>query len=142
MVDEDAGEIAADGLVEQRGANRRVYTAREAEYHAVVAYLLAQLVDRCLHKRGRTPLLAAVADVNHEIPQQRLALRGVEHLGVELHGPEGVARAGVGGEAHIVGAGDDVAVLRNGGDGVAMAHPHLRVGFKVLEEGIGEVDGA
>ena len=61
---------------------------------------------------------------------------------MELYGPQWIARAGISGKADIVGAGDDMTVLRNGRDRVAVAHPHLGVGLEVLKQGIREVDGA
>ena len=45
VVDKNAGEAVADGLVKKDGDNRRVDTAAQAEDHAVVAELTAEFVD-------------------------------------------------------------------------------------------------
>ena len=69
VINEDTREVFADGPVKQCGTNRGVDAARKAEDDAVVADLLAELIDRGLDKRGSAPLLTAVTDVNDKIPQ-------------------------------------------------------------------------
>jgi hypothetical protein len=41
VVDEHAGELVADGAVDQRRGHRRIDAARQAEDHLLVAHLLA-----------------------------------------------------------------------------------------------------
>ena len=84
-----------------RPAHARVDAAREPQDDPVVAHLLLELGDGALDKRGCAPLLAAAAYVDHKVLEQLLALCGVEHLGVKLHGPHGLVGAGIG--AHGVG---------------------------------------
>ena len=139
MVDEDAGEVLADGPVEQGGAYRGVDTAAQSENHAVVAQLCLEFGHGGLDERGRAPFLSAAADVDHEVAQQLLALGGMEHLGVELHGPQWVLLAGIGSKLHVGGRGDNLAIVGDGSDGVAMAHPHLRVRLETLEERVGGI---
>ena len=134
VVYEYAGEVVAYGLVKQHSTHRRVYPARQAEYHPVVAKLLLELCHGGLYKRGRAPLLAAAADVDHEVAQKLLALGGMEHLGMELHGPQRICVAGVSGILHAARRSYYATVGGYGRDGVAMAHPHLRVGVEPLEE--------
>ena len=64
----------------------------------------------------------------------------MEHLRVELYRPHGTGITGIGGILHIGRAGYDVAVSGQGSNGVAMAHPHLGILFKALEERIGIVE--
>ena len=125
VVDEDTREVLADGTVEQGSADAGVHTAGKTEDDAVVAELLFQLLDGGVDKRGRTPLLTAAADVDDKVAEQLSALCGVVHLGVELHAPHGVGVAGKGGVLHVGGGADDMIVARDGGDRVAVAHPHL-----------------
>ena len=66
----------------------------------------------------------------------------MEHLGVELHGPNTLLlRTPEGSVLHILGRTYHLEIVGDGGDGVAMAHPHLRASVEALEERIVEVDG-
>ena len=67
MIDEDAGEAVADGLVQQDGSDRRVDTARESQNDAVVAQLCLQFGHGAVDERCSTPLLARTADVDDKI---------------------------------------------------------------------------
>ena len=136
VIDEDAGEVLADGFVEKDGGHARIDAAGEAEDHLVVAQLCLEFGHGGLDEGVGTPVLLAAADIDHEVAQQLATLERVEHLGVELHGPDGLLRRGIGGEAHVGRRGDALAVRGDGRDGVAMAHPHLRLGLESLEEGI------
>ena len=98
--------------------------------------LFFQFLDGSLDKRGCAPLLLTAADVNNEILQELLALLRMEHFGVELHGPERLLRAGVSGKLHVGRRRYGVAVGRYRRDGVAVAHPHLRVFLEALEQRI------
>ena len=162
MVDEDAGELSADGLVEQYGCHRRVDTSGESEDDAILTNLFFQFGHGCLYKRGRTPVLARAADVDDEVFQQQRALHGMEHLGVELdspntsppYGPRGGFATDrsicspLGGRMggcecrvlHIGCRGDDLEAVGNLGDAVAVAHPHLRVVVEASEEWVLLVD--
>ena len=88
MIDEDTGEAVANGAVQQYGSDRAVDTSGEAQDDTIVAQLCLQFGNGAIDKRGGTPLLLAAADVNDEILKELLALKGVEHLGVELDGPD------------------------------------------------------
>ena len=128
MVYEDTGEVLADGTVEQYGCHGRVYAARQAQNHAVIAQLLFQFGNRCLYKRGCAPFLLATADVDHKVLQQQRALDAVEYLRMELYGPDAFSAnrgIAVGCIAHVVGGGDALETIGDGGDGVAVAHPYL-----------------
>ncbi len=85
VVDEDAGELVADGLVHERRGDRRVDPAGEAADHLLVADLRADrrdlLVDDLLLGPGRLD----AGDVVQEPAQHLLPVRGVPDLGVELH---------------------------------------------------------
>jgi hypothetical protein len=88
VVDEDAGELVADGPVQQRGDHGGVDAAGEAEQHLVVADLLAH---------PRDGVVDDVAGV-HRLPQPQISwqkrsmmrspLAGVRDLRVELHAVE------------------------------------------------------
>ena len=50
VVNEDARQVGTDGAVEQSCADRRVHTAAQTEYYAVVAKLLFQLLHGSFHE--------------------------------------------------------------------------------------------
>ena len=43
----------------------------------------------------------------------------------------------IGSKLHIIGRGNALKTFGDSSDGIAMAHPHLRIRFKSLEQGIG-----
>ena len=136
MIDEYTSEVLAYRLVQQHGANGRIHTAAETENDTVVAELGFEFLHGCLHKRRRAPLLLAAADAYNEILKQLLALQRVENLRMELDGPKRGFIAGVSSILNIGGRSDHMAVIGNGGNGIAMAHPHLRIILKSLEQRI------
>ena len=85
MVNEDTGQVFADGAVEQYGCNRTVNATRKTEDYAVVAQLLLEFSNGCVHKRSCAPVLTATADVDHKVLQQEAALKRMEYFWVELN---------------------------------------------------------
>ena len=71
-VDEHAGQLVADRLVQQRGDDRRIDAAGQPEDDFVVADLLAHARDLVVDDVLGRPQRAAAADVDDEAPQQRL----------------------------------------------------------------------
>jgi len=59
-----------------------------------------------------------------KLPQDQRAARGVGDLGVELHAVEPPRLVGDGRERRALGGGHDMEAGRDGGDLVAVAHPH------------------
>ena len=84
-VDEDAGELVADRLVDQGGGHRRVDPAGQAADHGPVADLGLDGVDRLLDDRHPGPGGPGAAHVVEEGLEDLHAPGGVDHLGVELH---------------------------------------------------------
>ena len=88
VVDEHAGELLADRLVDQHRRHRRVDAAGQAADHPALADLLADLLDRLVAERAHGPVAAAADDLADEIAQQRRAVRRVHDLEMELRGVE------------------------------------------------------
>ena len=63
VVDQDAGELRSDGLIDECGGDRRIDTAREAANHAVVADASADVVDGLPGEIAQTPGVAATTDL-------------------------------------------------------------------------------
>ncbi len=92
-VDEDAGELVADGLVDERGGHRRVDATRQRAQHPRAADLGADRRRPCLDDRGVRP---ASDGPPHTSKQERSSSSwprcGVGDLGVELHAVDAAAR--------------------------------------------------
>ena len=111
-VDEDAGELGADGLVHQRRRHRRVDAAREAADGPAVADLGPDGLDLRLDDRAHRPVRAESAGVVEEVLEHLLAVRGVDDLGVELHAEDAAVAVLEGGRRRVAGAGRDRGARR------------------------------
>ena len=98
VVDEDAGELVADRLVDERRGGRRIDAAGEAADDAAVADLLADPLDLLVDHRRRRPLLLAAGDLAQEALEDRLPVRRVDDLGVELDAVEAALGVLAGGD--------------------------------------------
>ncbi len=84
VVNEDAGQLVADGFVDQDRGDGRIDAARQTADHLFVADLLADLSDGFFAVSAHGPV-AAEACKPHEVFVELGALGCVVHLGVELH---------------------------------------------------------
>ena len=84
MVDEHAGELVADRLVQQHRGDRGIDAAGESADHLALAHLGADLLDRLILEGAHGPVAGAARDLAHEIAQERRAVRGVHHFEMEL----------------------------------------------------------
>ena len=84
VVDEHAGELLADRLMDQHRGDGAVDAARQAADDATLADLGADFLDLGLAEFGHRPIAGAAADVAHEIGDQLGAVGGVRDLEVEL----------------------------------------------------------
>ena len=69
VVDEDAGQLVADRLVDQQGGDRGIDAARQAADDLPVADLLADRLDRLLAIGGHRPVALDAGDLVDEILQ-------------------------------------------------------------------------
>ena len=125
VVDEHAGELVADGAVDQRGRDRRIDAARQAEDHLFTPDLFTDPGDRFFDVVPHDPVGLCAADAEHEALEDRLALHGVRHFGVELQRVVAARLVGHACDGAAVGAGHELEARRQFGDLVAMAHPHV-----------------
>ena len=91
MVDENTGELVADGFVDQHRGDRGIDAARQAADHLAVADLGPDLGDLCLAEIRHRPVTGAACDLMHEVGEQLAAVRRVHHFRVELHAVERLA---------------------------------------------------
>ena len=116
-----------DCLVQQHGSYRRVHAAAQTEYHFVVTDLRPQFLNGRVNERRRCPVTFASADSEGEVRQHLGAFRRVEHLRMELDGICLLSLEMESGIDHVIRGGDNLCIVRNGGDGVAVGHPNLRM---------------
>ena len=76
----------------EQGRNRGVHAAGQPADHVAVADLLADPPDLLLRHRGGVPGHVTAADVLEEAGQYLRAIRGMDHLGVELDAIEAALR--------------------------------------------------
>ncbi len=84
-VDEHAGQLLADGLMDQHGGDRTVDPAGQAADHLARADLGSDLGDHFLTERGHGPVAVEAGDAVGEVAQDQGPARGVRHFGMELH---------------------------------------------------------
>ncbi len=84
VIDEHAGESVADSTLHERCRHGRVDTAGQAADDALVADLRTDRVDRGFDDVDHRPRRTASGALVQEPLQHLLAMRRVQHLGVEL----------------------------------------------------------
>ncbi len=124
VVDEDAGELAADGLVHQDRGYRGVDAAREPADHVARADLFANRRNGGLDKVCWSPVAASAADGKDKILEKILPQGCVVDLGMKLHGPDAALRIldscqRIGSGSRAVKAGGQFESF------VSMTHPYV-----------------
>jgi hypothetical protein len=108
VIDEDAGQLLADRLVDQHGGNRAVDPAGQAADHLAVTHLLADFGDLGLAELGHGPVAVRPQTWRTKFFSSLRAIGRVDHFGVELHGVDARFIVGDDGEGRA-GAGRDGA---------------------------------
>ena len=88
VVDVDAGEPVTDRPLHERGGDGGVDPAGQRAQRPAVADLRADPLDLLLDDVGHRPGRLEAGDVEQEVLEHRLPVRGVPHLGVELDAGE------------------------------------------------------
>ena len=83
VVDEDAGQLIADRLVDQHRRDRGIDAAGKAADHPAPADLLADFLARLGAERGHGPVAPEAGDLVDEIGDQLRPVGGVGDLRVE-----------------------------------------------------------
>jgi hypothetical protein len=74
VIDEDAGQLVADRLVDQDRGDRAVDPARKPADHAAIADLFADFGDLGLAEFGHRPVAGKAADLVDEVGDQLRAI--------------------------------------------------------------------
>src|SRR3990167_3656475 len=132
VVDEYAGQLIADGLVQQRRDHRGIHTAGQAEQHVGAADLGAHIGDGVFNDVGGGPQGFTAADFQDKAREDATALLGVGHFRVELHAVVAAAVVRHGGDRAARGAGEDMETFRQSSDLVAVTHPDVEAEHAVV----------
>ena len=123
MVDEDAGQLVSDRLVDEQRGDRRVDAARQPAEHALRADLRADPLHLLVDDRGRVPRGVGPGHAEEEVLEHRLTVRRVDDLGVELHAVQAALAGFERGHRRRRRPRGDPRALGRRRDRVAMAHP-------------------
>ncbi|OIQ75598.1 hypothetical protein GALL_427340 [mine drainage metagenome] len=153
MIDEDAGQLIANRLMDQDRRDRGIDAARQPANHPLVANLFADFADRFLAIRAHRPVALEPCEP-HEILIELGAARGVVNLRVELHRIEVPCRVG-GNRKRRVGRGAvHLKPRRDFADMVSVRHPyqlaslseparqHRQLGVSWRDKGAAKLGGA
>ena len=124
VVDEDAGQLVADRLVDQHRRHRRIDPAGKSADHPAFADLGADAKNLLLAEGGHGPVALESGDLVQKVGDQPRPVRRVDDLGVEHGGVVAALLVGRDGVGRVLGDGVDPEPFRQAGHPVAVAHPH------------------
>ncbi len=134
VVDEDTRELVADRLVDEQRRHRRVDAARERAEDPLVPDLGANTLDLLLDHRRRRPRRRNAGHVVEEVLQDRLAVRRVDDLGMELDAVAPLLAILERGHRRVLGRRHDAGARGGLDDRVAVRHPGRLVGRQRREQ--------
>ena len=126
VVYEDAGQLLADGLVDQRRRDARVDAAAQAEDHLFPAGLGADVLHRLLDVVAHRPFAAAAANFVNEVGEDFFALRRMDDFRVKLKAVKARPRIFDRREGGVLRGGDRLEAVRQAGELVAVRVPDLQ----------------
>ncbi len=134
-IHEHAGQLVADGAMQECGNDRRINAARQTQQHMVVAHLLAYSGDLVVDDVRGGPQCLTAADLGDEALEQGIALLGMCHFRVELNAVPALGFVRHRGDRNAIGGCRDGEPRRRLGDVIAVAHPHIeRLVRRVIAE--------
>ncbi len=134
VIDEDAGELVADGLVDEQRRNRRVDPARERAEDSFVPDSCTNETDLLLDDRCGRPGRRNGGHLVEEVLQDLLPVRRVHDLGVELHPVQPLGTVLERGDRRRRRGRRDRRSFGGSGDRVPVAHPDGLLRRQVVEE--------
>ena len=137
VIDEKAGELIADSLVNQRRGHGGIHATGECTNHLRVTDLLADLRDLLVNNRVRRPRGFNSRALVEEVLQSILAELRVADLGVPLQAVEVTLSAFESCDRGLCSRCGDGEAFGRALNGVAVAHPHdLTFGSPIEEAGL------
>src|SRR3989344_4055449 len=135
VVDEDAMEAPADGLVQKRRGDRAVHASGDAHDDAAPPNLFPDVLHQTRHQGGDIPVLLRPAGAEDEVPKHRHAFQRVRDFRVEQHAVELPFPVLERGDGAVLGPRENGEFPGQRLDQIPVAHPHLLLAQEPLEEG-------
>ena len=126
LVNEHAGELIANGLVQQEGEGGGIDTTGEGQQDTLISHLGPHISHGLIDESRRGPVGFALTNVINEIAQHRHPTGGMDHLGVELHPIQPPLVIGHRRLGRVVGMGQPGKACGQALHGITVAHPHGR----------------
>ena len=124
MIDEHAGELIADRLMDENGGDRGIDAAGQAADHPALPDLPADFVDRFVLECPHCPIAGAAGDIANKVAQDGGAVRRVNDFKMELGGVEPALLVGDHRDRRIGRGADGHKALGRPRYPIAMAHPY------------------
>ncbi|MNM96754.1 hypothetical protein D3C81_1092420 [compost metagenome] len=134
MVDEHTGQLVANRLMDQHRNYGGIDAAAQRTQHLLVANLGANVVHGILNEGFHRPVAIASAHLVQEVRDHLVAMHGVAHFRMELHGVELLAFMAHGRDWRTLRSRIQLEALRQLGHMVAVAHPDGLGAFKALDD--------
>ena len=134
VVDENAGQLIANGFVYEDRCDRGIDAAGEGADDIVISDFFTDIFDSDVDVVAHGPAAFTFADVEEEVLQHGCAFRGVDDLRMELDSVEAagfICHRSSRGEVGVTGESE---AGRHLCDGIAMAHPYRCLFGDALEE--------
>ena len=125
VIDEYAGQLIANRLMNQDRGDRGVDTARQSADHPALAHLRADFRNLGGAEFSHRPVARQSADLVDEVGDQLRAVRGMDHFGMELRAVIAAVIVRDHRKGRAFGGGHHAEARGKGGYLVAVAHPHL-----------------
>ena len=140
VVHEHAGQLVADRPVHEQRGHRGVDPARQAADHPALTHLCADARDLLVDDRRRAPGALAPAHVGQEALEDRLPVRRMHDLGVELDAVDAALDVLQRGHRRRRGRGQRGEAGRGLEDRVAVRHPARLLRRQAGQQPAGIVD--
>src|SRR5262245_17665480 len=140
IVDEDAGELVPNRLVQQSRCDRRIDAATQAEYDLFVAHLLPHPLAGFVDEGSHRPIHRALADAEEKILNDLFSPRRVRDLRGKLQREELAFVVFDRGKGGILRVCDGVESLRERSQFVAVAAPDVHLFAEPVEEASAPID--
>ena len=134
MIDENAGELVADSLGEQRRRDGGINAAGKRQQHLTVADLGADRFNGCAHIVAHRPIALCAADLIQEVVQHFLAVFGVVYFRVELHAVKAASFVAYADGRAGCAVRNKAEAFGDLGHVVAVAHPRYALFRQALEQ--------
>ena len=126
VIDKHAGELIANGAVNERRRHRRIHAAGKTQNHLIIADLRANLLDRFLNIIRHRPAWPRLANIQNKTIKQRLALLRMRNLRMKLNAIKMPGRIFHHGNRTRRRLANNTETLRQLRNLVAMTHPYIQ----------------